>query len=196
MVNPTVPAKTVAELVAHAKAHPDTLNYGSSGTGALLHLAGALFASETGIKASHVSYKGSAPAVTDLLGNSTQFMFLPFNEAISHVKAGKLRALAITHEKRSPLLPNVPTMREATGKTSMDMGAWQGLMVPKGTSPEIANKVSVALKKTLEDQALRERLMASGSIMLGGTAKQYSDYMKMESDRWTRVIRETGVKAE
>lgn len=196
VVNPGLPVKTVNDLVSHAKATPGAVNYGSSGSGALLHLAGALFTREMGIEASHVPYKGSAPATTDLLGGQIQFMFLPINEALSHLKRGTLRPLAVTHEKRSPLLPDVPTIREATGKTSMDMGAWQGLMVPRGTPGDIVQKLDTALQKTLKDPALSERLNAQGSIVLGGTHKQYADFMKAEGDRWARVVRETGAKVE
>jgi tripartite-type tricarboxylate transporter receptor subunit TctC len=196
VVSPNVPAKTVNELVAHVKAHPGELNYASSGAGALLHLAGALFTKEMDIKATHVAYKGSAPAVTDLLGGQVQFMFLPINEAMPHVKSGKLRPLAITHDKRSPLVPDVPTIRQATGKVTMDMGAWQGLLVPKGTSADAVTKVDAALQKALKDAGLRERLTAQGSIVLGGTQKEYADYMKTEGERWARVVRETGAKVE
>jgi len=196
VVNKDVPAKTAAELVAWGKANPGKLNYGSSGAGALLHLAGALFTKETGVQATHIAYKGSAPAVSDLLGGAVQFMFLPINESLSHLKAGTLRPLAITSEKRSPLLPDVPTVREATGKTTMDMGAWQGLMLPKGAPAEVVGRLTAALEKTLKDPDLRERLTAQGSIVLGGTAKDYADYMKLEGDRWTKVIRDTGAKAD
>ncbi|TWD91077.1 tripartite-type tricarboxylate transporter receptor subunit TctC [Variovorax beijingensis] len=196
VVNPAVPAKTVNELVALAKSKPNELNYGSSGAGALLHLGGALFAKEAGIQATHVAYKGSAPAVADLLAGSTQFMFLPINEAMPHVKGGALRALAITSDKRSPLMPDVPTIREATGKSTMDMGAWQGLMLPKGVPDDVVSKISAALKKALADKALQDRLVAQGSIVLGGTAKDYSDYMKLEGDRWAKVIKDTGAKLD
>lgn len=196
VANPQLPAKTVNELAALAKAKPNSLNYGSSGAGALLHLGAALFAKEMGIQATHVAYKGSAPAVADLLGGTTQFMLLPINEALPHVKSGALRALAITSDKRSLLLPDVPTMREATGKATMDMGAWQGLMLPKGTDPELVNKVSAALQKSLGDKVMRERLAAQGSIVLGGSAKEYADYMKIEGERWARVIRDTGAKLD
>lgn len=196
VVNPTVPAKTVAELVAYSKANPGQLNYGSSGAGALLHLGGALFAKETSIQATHVAYKGSAPAVADLLGGITQFMFLPINEAMVHIKGGGLHALAVTNDKRSALLPDVPTIREATGKTTMDMGAWQGLMLPKGTPADVLSKVTAALQNSLRDKAMRDKLTAQGSIVLGGTQKEYADYMKLEGDRWARVIRDTGAKAD
>lgn len=196
VTHPKVPARSVQEFVAWGKAQGGKANYGSSGSGALLHLAGALFLKETGWEATHVAYKGSAPAITDLLGGSTDFMFLPINEALQHVKGGGLQALAITSEKRSPLLPEVPTIREATGRTTMDMGAWQGLMVPKGAPADVVNKLSAALKKSLADAGLRERLTGQGSVMLGGTQKDYVDYMKAEGERWSRVIRDTGAKAD
>jgi len=196
VVNPKNPAKSVSEFIAWGKSQAGKANYGSSGTGALLHLGAALFLKETGWQASHIAYKGSAPAISDLLGGSTDFMVLPINEAQQHIKGGGLRALAITSDKRSPLLPDVPTLREATGKTSMDMGAWQGLLVPKGTPAEVVNKLSVALQNALKDQGLRGRLAAQGSVVLGGTAKEYTDYMKQEGERWTRVIRETGAKPD
>ena len=196
VTNQTVPVKTASDFIAWGKGHAGKANYGSSGTGALLHLAGALFLKEAGFTATHVPYKGSAPAITDLIGGATDFMFLPINEAMPHIKGGSLRPLAITSEKRSPLLPEVQTIREATGKTTMDMGAWQGLMVPKATPPEVVSKLQTALQKTLADAGLRERLTAQGSVMLGGTQKQYVDYMKAEGARWAAVVRETGAKAE
>lgn len=197
VVNPTkVPAKTVGDLVAWGKAQAGKANYASSGTGALLHLAGALFLKETGWDATHVAYKGSAPAITDLLAGSTDFMFLPINEAMPHIKGGGLRALAVTHDKRVALLPDTPTIREATGKTTMDMGAWQGLLVPKGAPPDVIARLTSALEKTLADPSLRDRLAAQGSIMLGGTQKQYVDYMRREGERWAKVIHETGAKAD
>jgi tripartite-type tricarboxylate transporter receptor subunit TctC len=194
--NPKVPVKSVKDLIAWGKTKQGRANYGSSGSGALLHLAGALFLKETGWEATHIAYKGSAPAITDLLGGTTDFMFLPINEAAQHVKGGGLTALAITSEKQSPLLPEVPTLREATGKTTMDMGAWQGLMVPRGTPANVVSKLSAALKKTLAEAGLRERLTGQGSVMLGGTQQDYLDYMKAEGERWSRVIKDTGAKAD
>ena len=184
VTNQSLPVKSFSDFIAWGKSSAGKANFGSSGAGALLHLAGALFLKEAGFQATHVPYKGSAPAITDLIGGATDFMFLPINEAMPHIKGGALRPLAITSEKRSPLLPEVQTIREATGKATMDMGAWQGLMVPKGTPAEVVAKVQKALQKTLADAALRERLTAQGSVMLGGTSKQYIDYMKAEGARW------------
>ena len=196
VTHPSVPAKTVSEFVAWGKSKAGKINYGSSGSGALLHLAGALFLKETSLQATHIAYKGSAPAITDLLGGTTDFMFLPINEVMQHIKGGGMRALAVTSDKRSPLLPEVPTIREATGKTTMDMGAWQGLMVPKGTPADVVSRIDVSLQKALKDPGLRERLTSQGSIVLGGTQKEYVDYMKAEGARWAAVIRDTGAKAD
>lgn len=196
VTNPKVPGTTVRELITWGKSRPGQANYGSSGAGALLHLAGALFTSEVGFKATHIAYKGSAPAKTDLLAGSIDFMFLPINEAMPLIKNGGLRALAVTTEERSGLLPDVPTIRESTGETTMDMGAWQGLMVPKGTPADVVSKLQGALQKTLADAGLRERLTGQGSLMLGGTQKQYVEYMKTEGARWAKVVRETGVTTQ
>lgn len=196
VANQALPTKTAADFIAWGKNNAGKANYGSSGTGALLHLAAALFLKEAGFQATHVPYKGSAPAITDLIGGATDFMFLPINEAIPHIKGGSLRPLAITSEKRSPLLPDVQTIREATGKTTMDMGAWQGLMVPKGTPADVVSKLQTALQKTLADAGLRERLTGQGSVMLGGNQKQYVDYMKAEGARWAAIVRDTGAKAD
>ncbi len=194
--SPKVPAKTPAELVAWAKTQGGAVNYASSGRGALLHLVGALFAKEAQIQASHIAYRGSAPAVTDLIGGSTHFMFLPANEAIPQIQGGSLRALAVTHSERLPQLPDVPTFRESMTLTTLDAGAWQGLMVPAGTPQDVATRLGEALDKTLKNEAVRKRIVELGSIMLGGTEKDYADYMKQEGARWAKIVADTGAKAE
>ena len=196
VVNPQVPARTVAEFIDWARGQGAKLNYGSSGSGALLHLAAALFLKETGLQAAHVPYRGSAPAITDVAGGATQFMFLPLNEALPHLRGGTLRALAVTHDQRVSQLPDVPTIRETTGLTTMETGAWQGLMVPQGTPPEIVAKLGAALQRVLADEETRKLLAEQGSIVLGGTDQSYRDYMRAEGERWARVIRETGAKAD
>lgn len=196
VVNPDVPATSPAEFVAWVKAQDGKVNYASSGKGALLHLVGALFVKETGLEATHVAYRGSAPAVTDLIGGSTQFMFLPANEAIAQVNAGALRAIAVANAERLPQLPDVPTIRESLGLNTLDVGAWQGLMVPIGTTPEITDRLTTALQNTLANEGVRERITDLGSVMLGGTSQDYADYMKQESERWAGVVAETGAKAD
>lgn len=196
VVTPKLPVRNVAELVAYGKQHPGQLNYASSGAGALLHLGGALFTNAMGLQAEHVAYKGSAPAVADLLAGTVQFMLLPINEAMAHVRAGSLRPLAITSEKRSSLVPDVPTIQEATQRQDMAMGAWQGLMVPKGTPAELVAKLGASLQAALADQGLRKKLAEQGSTVLGGTARQYAEYMKQEGDRWAKVIRDTHTRLD
>lgn len=196
VVNKSVPASNPAEFVAWLKQQDGKVNYGSSGRGALLHLAGALFLNETGTRATHVAYRGSAPAITDMLGGSIQFMFLPINEISSHLDSGALKAVAVTHSQRIPQLPNVPTMREALGLTTMDIGAWQGLLVPAGTPKDVTQKLSNALERTLKAPEVKSRLVELGSIVLGGTDKEYADYMQTEAARWAKIVHETGAKAE
>jgi tripartite-type tricarboxylate transporter receptor subunit TctC len=196
VVNKSVPANNPAEFVAWLKQQDGKVNYGSSGRGALLHLAGALFLNETGTRATHVAYRGSAPAITDMLGGSIQFMFLPINEISSHLDSGALKAVAVTHSQRIPQLPNVPTMREALGLTTMDIGAWQGLLVPAGTPKDVTQKLSQALERTLKAPEVKSRLIELGSIVLGGTDKEYADYMQTEAARWAKIVHETGAKAE
>lgn len=196
VATPKLPVTNVKDLVSYAKANPGKLNYASSGSGALLHLGGALFAKEMDVNVTHVAYKGSAPAITDLISGSTQFMFLPLNEATPHIKAGKLKPLAITSAKRSTLLADVPTIKEATGKDSLEMGAWQGILVPKGTPDAIVSRLRQATEHTLQDKTVRNKLLDQGSEILGGTPQQYTQYMKSESVRWARVIKESGAKVE
>ncbi|KAI3591749.1 BUG/TctC family periplasmic protein [Cupriavidus sp. U2] len=196
VATPKLPVNNVKDLVSYAKANPGKLNYASSGSGALLHLGGALFAKEMDIQVTHVAYKGSAPAITDLISGSTQFMFLPLNEATPHIKAGKLKALALTSDKRSPILADVPTIKEATGLDSLVMGAWQGILVPKGTPDAIVARLRDATERTLQDKAVRTKLQDQGSEILGGTPQQYTQYMQSESIRWARVIKESGAKVE
>lgn len=196
VVNKSVPANNPAEFVAWLKQQDGKVNYGSSGRGALLHLAGALFLNETKTQATHVAYRGSAPAITDMLGGSIQFMFLPINEISSHLDSGALKAIAVTHSQRIPQLPNVPTMREALGLTTMDIGAWQGLLVPAGTPKDVTQKLSQALERTLKAPEVKSRLVELGSIVLGGTDKEYADYMQAEAARWAKIVHETGAKAE
>lgn len=196
VVSKSVPANTPAEFVTWLKQQDGKANYGSSGRGALLHLAGALFLKETGTKAAHVAYRGSAPAISDMLGGSTQFMFLPINEISSHLESGSLKALAVAHPQRIAQLPNVPTMREALGLTTMDIGAWQGLLVPAGTPKDVTQKLSMALQRTLSSADVKTRLAELGSIVLGGTDKEYADYIRTEAARWAKIVEETGAKAE
>jgi tripartite-type tricarboxylate transporter receptor subunit TctC len=195
-VNPALPVKDVKELIAYAKAKPEGISYASSGAGAILHLAGAQFAKTHGLKMTHVPYKGSAPALTDVMGGQTEMIFVPINEAIGHVRANRLRALAITSTKRSPLLPETPTLAEATGVKDAEVGAWSGIVVPKGTPKEIVTRLNAEVNKALTNPELLQRLEAQGSEPLGGTPEQHEAHMKREFTRWGNVIREAGIKLE
>jgi tripartite-type tricarboxylate transporter receptor subunit TctC len=192
----SVPANSAQEFLAWLKANPQVANYASSGKGALLHLAAELFLTETGTKATHVPYRGSAPAVNDMLANSVHFMFLPVNEIASHIQAGNLKAIAVTHSERIPQLPNVPTVREGFGLTSMDIGAWQGLALPAKTPAPIIDQVSAALARTLRAPDTLKRLTETGSIILGGTAADYRNYIASEAERWAKVCRDAGISPE
>ncbi len=192
----SVPANNAQEFLAWLKANPQAANYASSGKGALLHLAAELFLTETGTKATHVPYRGSAPAVNDLLGNSVHFMFLPVNEIASHIQSGSLKAIAVTHSDRVPQLPDVPTVREGFGLTSMDIGAWQGLALPAHTPAPVIERISTALAKTLRAPDTVKRLTETGSIILGGSAEDYRKYIAAEAERWAKVCRDAGISPE
>ena len=196
VVNPTVPAKTLPEFVAWAKAQNGRVNYGSSGRGAMLHIVGAQFAKETGFGATHISYRGSGPAVTDLVGGSTQFMFLPANEAKPQIEGGALRAIAVPYAERLPQLPDVPTFREAIGIATFDADAWSGLSVPPGTPQPIVARLTEALRRTLANAEVRRRVTELGSVVLGSTDAEFAELMKRERERWAKVVTEIEVKAE
>jgi tripartite-type tricarboxylate transporter receptor subunit TctC len=195
-VNPALPVKDVKELIAYVKAKPEGINYASSGAGAILHLACAQFAKTHGLKMTHVPYKGSAPALTDVMGGQTEMICVPINEAIGHVRVNRLRALAITSTKRSPLLPETPTLAEATGVKDAEIGAWSGIVAPKGTPKEIVTRLNAEVNKALTNPELLQRLEAQGSEPLGGTPEQHEAHMKREFTRWANVIREAGIKLE
>ena len=196
VVNPKIPPKTLSEFVAWAKTQNGKVNYGSSGRGAMLHIVGAQFAKETGFGATHISYRGSGPAVTDLVGGTTQFMFLPANEAKPQIEGGALRAIAVPYAERLPQLPDVPTFREAIGAATFDADAWSGLSVPPGTPQPIVARLTEALRRTLANAEVKRRVTELGSIVLGSTDAEFSELMKKERDRWAKVVAEIEVKAE
>ena len=196
VVSPKVPARTLPEFLAWAKAQNGQVNYGSSGRGAMLHIVGAQFAKETDFKATHISYRGSAPAVTDLMAGSIQFMFLPANEAKAQLEGGTLRAIAVPYAQRLPQLPDVPTFREAIGVATLDADAWSGLSVPPGTPPQIVARITEALRKALASEEVKRRVTELGSVMLGSTDAEFAAYIKQEQERWAKIVAETGAKAE
>ncbi|MEP7329179.1 MAG: tripartite tricarboxylate transporter substrate binding protein [Betaproteobacteria bacterium] len=192
-VNPSVPAKTLAELIAYAKANPDKLNFGSSGKGTTPHLSGELFNTMAGVKITHVPYKGSAPMVTDLLGNQVQVAF--DNTVIPNVKAGKLRALAVTSTTRLAAMPDIPTAAEA-GLPGYEAVGWMGVYGPKGTPPAIANKLSAEIAKAMASPDVRDKLAAMGFQGATDTPSQFDAYLRAEQAKWSKVAREANVQPE
>lgn len=195
-VNPRIPAKDVAEFVAYVKANQGKLNYASSGSGTITHLAAALFVTQMGLQMQHVPYKGSAPALLDVVGGQVQMMVDTINTVAPYAKDNRLRALAIAITRRSPLLPDVPTLEEAAGLPGFEMSAWQGIVVPAGTPREIVARLNAEVNRALQNPDLRARLAAGGSEPLGGTSEHYAAYIRSELVRWAKVIKDSGAKAE
>ncbi|MGO4608093.1 Bug family tripartite tricarboxylate transporter substrate binding protein [Variovorax sp. 2RAF20] len=194
VVRADAPFKTLAELAAAAKAKPGEIRQALAGTGTLGHMAGEVLAKRAGFKVLNVPYKGAAPAITDLLGGQTDYMFATPQGALSMVKGGRLRALAVTSAKRLPVMPDVPTVAESyKGFEAVD---WKALVAPAGTSPEIVKKLSAAVDKALAKPATISQLLAEGSTPVGGSPEQAAQYIKSEHARWGAAVREAGVRPE
>ena len=194
VVRADAPFKTLAELVAAAKAKPGEIRQALAGTGTLGHMAGEVLAKRAGFKVLNVPYKGAAPAINDLLGGQTDYMFATPQGALSMVKGGRLRALAVTSAKRLPVMPDVPTVAESyKGFEAVD---WKALVAPAGTSPEIVKKLSAAVDKALAKPATISQLLAEGSTPVGGSPEQAAQYIKSEHARWGVAVREAGVRPE
>ncbi len=195
LVNPQVPAASVAELIAHAKANPGKLNYASQGSGATSHLTTELFKSMAGgLEITHIPYKGTAPALTDLLAGQVDMMFDNLGVSLPHVRAGKLRALAVASRRRFPGLPDVPALAEAL--PGFESVAWFGIVAPPKTSPAIAEKVAVGVQEALKLPDVRKRLADLSAEPLGYGPAETAAFMRQESERWGAVIRAAHVKVE
>ncbi len=195
-INPGIPAKNLQEFVAYARANPGKLNYASSGTGTITHLAAALFAAQMDLKMQHIPYKGSAPALVDVVGGQTQMMIDTISTVLPYARDNRLRPLAIAVTRRSPQLPEVPTLAEAANLPGFEMSAWQGLVVPAATPKEIVARLNAEVNRAVQNPDLRQRLAVGGSEPLGGTSEQYAAYLRSELQRWTRVVRDSGAKAD
>ena len=195
VVNNALPVKNVRELIAHARANPGKLNFASSGNAAAQHLAGESFKLATGIAMQHVPYKGSAPALTDLIGGQVQLMFDSMPSAMPHVKAGKLRPLAVTTLNRSAAVPDLPTIAEA-GVAGFDISTWYGLWAPKNTLREIVDRIAAETAKILKLPEVRERYAALGAEPVGSTPDEFAAYCRSELTKWARVVRESGARAD
>ena len=185
-VHPTVPAKTVAEFIAYVKANPDKVNVASSGNGTSIHLSGELFKMMTGIKMTHVPYKGSAPMLTDLLGGQVQITFDNLPSSIQHIKAGKLRALAVTTAKRSDELPDVPTVAETV--PGYEASAFFGFGVPHGTPKEIVDRLNAEINLALKDPAILAKLKDLGGTPIPGSPADFGKLVADETAKWEKVV--------
>src|SRR5215475_4309016 len=193
-VNPAVPAKTVAEFIAYAKANPGKINWATSGNGTSVHLSGELFKMMTGVELTHIPYKGSAPALTDLIAGTVHVIFDNMPPSLPHIRAGKLRALAVTTAIRSDALPDVPTVAETV--PSCEASAFYGMGVPKGTPPEIIDKLNKEINAGLADPKIKARLAELGGMQIGGTPADFGKLIAQETAKWEKVIKDGGVQLE
>lgn len=195
VVNPTSPIKSIADLIAAAKAEPDKLAYGTYGTGSSAHLAGELFKHMTGVNLTTVPYKGAAPAITDLIGGQIQVMFTTVTSAAALIEAGQLRALAVTSAERSPAFPDLPTVAEA-GVSGYEAEAWYGLFAPARTPPEIIARLNRAVALAVRSEAFKTLARNEGLTLVAASSGELDRYYRGEEERWRKVIRDAGVKVE
>ena len=195
VLHPSVPANSVREVIALAKAQPGKIPYASSGNGTSIHMSGAMFTQMTGIEMIHIPYKGSGPAVTDLLGGTVSMMFDNIPSALPHIKSGKLKALATTGAKRDPALPDLPTIAEA-GVPGYESGVWFGLMVPAGTPKDIIARLNAEAVKGTRSPEFVKRMTDLGYNLIPGSAEAMADLIKLEISRWTPIVKASGAKVD
>lgn len=195
LANHNLPVNTIQEFVAYAKKNPGKLSYSSGGNGNITHLAAFLLLQALGLEATHVPYKGSAPAMVDLMGGQVEFSTNTINDSMLLVRDKRLKGLAVTSAKRSSALPDVPTVSETVLK-DFDMGAWQGVMMPAGTDPKIVNSLSTEIGKALQNPAVLKQLDDQGAQVLGSTPEQYAQYLASEIKRFAEVVKAAGVTVE
>ncbi len=195
VAHPSVPARNVAELIALDKPTPGKLSFGSSGNGGGTHLAGELFNMQAGTKLLHVPYKGSAPAMTDLLGGQVQLMFSDAPTALPQIKAGKVRAIAVASARRSVLLPDVPTVAES-GLASYEAYSWAAFVAPAGTPKDIVQRLSADINKALNDPQVKQRLHEAGAEAAPSTPEAFAKMLRGEIDKWTKVVRTANIQVD
>jgi tripartite-type tricarboxylate transporter receptor subunit TctC len=195
VVHPSFPAKTLAELIAYAKTNPGKVNFGSAGAGTASHITGEYFAHSAGIKLVHVPYKGTGPAMTDLLGGHIPMAFAPIPASHANIAAGTLRGLAVTSTTRSSLLPDVPTIAES-GLAGFDASLYYGLVAPAGTPRPIIDKLNKALRDALASDAVKKQLGTDGTEITPGTPENYADFIDKDEKKWSKLVKESGVEQE
>jgi tripartite-type tricarboxylate transporter receptor subunit TctC len=195
VVNPAVPARDVREFIAYARANPGKLNFGSGSTGSAGHLAGELFKTMAGVEMTHVPYKGAAPAMNDLIGGQIQLMFDNLASSLAQVRAGRIRALAVTTAKRTALAPELPAIAES-GLPGFDISTWFGIFVPAGTPREAVDRLHAEFSRALAAPDVREKMLALGAEPVGNRPEEFAAYIRAEADKYARVIRASGAKAD
>jgi tripartite-type tricarboxylate transporter receptor subunit TctC len=195
VVNPTLPVKSVKELIAFATARPGQVTFASGGAGGAQHLSGELFSNLANVKMTHIPYKGSAPGVTALISGETMIGFADMVITLPHVKSGRLRALAVTGSQRSALVPDLPTIAEA-GLPGYSVTAWFGLLAPAATPTEIVTRISTEIQKGFKTPQMRERFSAMGADPVGGSPDQFAAFLKVEMAKWAKLVKAAGIKSE
>jgi tripartite-type tricarboxylate transporter receptor subunit TctC len=193
-VNPAVPVKSIPELIAYAKANPGKLSFASAGIGTASHLAGQLFNKMTGVNLQHIPYRGDGPAMADLIAGQVQVGFATMTASIGHIRSGRLRPLAVTTLQRSDALPDVPTVAEFV--PGFEASSWFGVAAPKGTPDAIVERLNREIDAGLADATIKARLADMGGMLLTGSPADFGKLIASETDKWGKVIREAGIKAE
>ena len=195
IVNPATPVNNIREFIEHARANPGKLNFGSPGNGSSAHLTGEMFSQVNGLTLQHVPYKGSAPAMMDLMAGRIDIMFDNIPLPLPHIKAGKLRALAVTAAQRSAVLPDMPTLAEA-GVKGFDVSSWYGIYAPAGLPRELVQRLNAAFNEALRAPEIRDQLSAQGWAVTGGTPEQFGAFARAEQERWATVVKTANVRVE
>jgi tripartite-type tricarboxylate transporter receptor subunit TctC len=195
VVHPALPVNSVADLIKLAKDKPGQINFASSGSGTSIHLSGELFKTMAGVDITHVPYKGSSPALIDLIGGQVQIMFDNLPSALPQIKGGKLRPIAVTSLKRAPVLPDVPTISES-GLPGFEASSWFGVLAPAGTPAPIVARINAEVNKWLQSAEAREKLLSQGAEAAGGSPEQFANHIRAESEKWAKVVKASGAKVD